>query len=604
MVSIPSERVYIMMKKVFRKIDAAFMALALMLTIVPTMNIHAASASASVEDAAIKGYIGEPLSNAVVTFHLTGDTFKEIADKTDASDWIFESSWLSAEIEGKVSDGDTKVSIVLKGTPSTASQGVLQFIIPGKYLKSGNELQVENPNTTIDVSVHTYTAKIDAKDLQNAIAELNRTSYIKKGESIRLTVRADAGANFIQKPVVNATNADVEFDSQSSMYYYYKITNIVGDVTVTVSGEAVKTPTYHVTVDTNQLKNAKVTLSKSSDIPAGDGFSGNITANSGMVFKEAPVVTVEKGKLSNLYRKSDFSYGFDVVDITGDVNIEVSGNTYEEVRIPSAAITGVIIYGYANEEISDDYLAILLNNDTFHAMKAGTDISSWFTKKPAGVKITVSNDVSEGDKRLGVHIGGIPERGYYDTIDILIPAEAVQSGKSIRTEKNGVAGWHIMDAQNVILRIEKAGTSYVAGHDMQMICSGKLENLFGIYRSGELLDASEYTLSTLGSGSTVLNLKAKYMDTLSAGQYTVRFLYKDGRFVETTFIVPRKNNTPKKPQGEQSNAVKPADKTPNTADTTPNTADTTSADMMMFMLVLSGAGVFVAGKKRKVQSKH
>lgn len=595
-----------MMKKVFRKIGAAFMALALMLTILPTMNIHAAGGSASVEDATIKGYIGEPLSNAVVTFHLTGDAFKDIPDKTNASDWIFgSSSWLSAEVQGTVSNGDTEMSILLKGTSSTANQGVLQFTIPAKYLQGGAELYAVNPNTKLDITLHTYTAKIDAKDLLNATAELNRTSYIKKGESIRLTVSKSSKYDFIQKPVVNATNATVELDSQSSSdYYYYNITNIVDDVTVTVSGEAVKTPTYHVTVDTSQLKNAMVSLSKSSDISAGDDIRGNITTDSGMVFKEAPVVTIENGKLSNLYRKSNFSYGFDVVDITGDVKIEVSGNAYEEVRIPTASITGVSIYGNAKEEISDDFLAILLDNDSFHAMKAGTDISSWFTKKPAGVTITVAEDVSEGEKRLAVHIGGTPERGYHDTIDILIPAEAVQSGKSIRTEKNGLAGWNIMDALDVILRIEKAGTSYVAGHDMQMICSGKLENLFGIYRSGELLDASEYTLSTLGSGSTVLNLKAKYMDTLSAGQYTVRFLYKDGRFVETTFIVPRKNNTPKKPQGEQSNAVKPADKTPNTADTTPNTADTTSADMMMFMLVLSGAVVFAAGKKRKVMSRH
>ena len=48
---------------------------------------------------------------------------------------------------------------------------------------------------------------------------------------------------------------------------------------------------------------------------------------------------------------------------------------------------------------------------------------------------------------------------------------------------------------------------------------------------------------SLASGSTILTIKSSYLDTLSAGTYTVTFVYEDGE-VETSLIIPEDTSTP------------------------------------------------------------
>ena len=73
-----------------------------------------------------------------------------------------------------------------------------------------------------------------------------------------------------------------------------------------------------------------------------------------------------------------------------------------------------------------------------------------------------------------------------------------------------------------------------AGEDLTLTCDGALEDLVSISVDGTVIDAENYTLK---SGSTILTLKAGFLDKLSAGEHTVTFTYKDGKAASASFTI-------------------------------------------------------------------
>ena len=119
--------------------------------------------------------------------------------------------------------------------------------------------------------------------------------------------------------------------------------------------------------------------------------------------------------------------------------------------------------------------------------------------------------------------------------------------------------------------ITKGNQTYIMGSNkpLELICSGELRDLYGIFINGSALSSDYYTLT---SGSTVLTLKPEYLNTLEKGSYTVRFTYHDGNYAETK-------------QTNQEEA--------------PNTADATSTGLLLVTLLTSGAGMAAVSAKRK-----
>lgn len=120
------------------------------------------------------------------------------------------------------------------------------------------------------------------------------------------------------------------------------------------------------------------------------------------------------------------------------------------------------------------------------------------------------------------------------------------------------------------------------GKDMTFTCSGKLEDLTGIYVDGKLVEEKNYTKK---SGSTILTLKASYLDTLSAGKHTLKFQYKDNISAETDFTITAKAGaTPAKTNS-------------------PKTGDTSNTMLYLSLIVLSGCVVGFGFKKKKAFHK-
>ncbi|MEG1527491.1 MAG: hypothetical protein RR378_08160, partial [Erysipelotrichaceae bacterium] len=103
-------------------------------------------------------------------------------------------------------------------------------------------------------------------------------------------------------------------------------------------------------------------------------------------------------------------------------------------------------------------------------------------------------------------------------------------------------------------------------NDMTFTCSGKLEDLNGVYVDGKLVAESNYTLK---SGSTILTLKSSYLDTLSVGKHILKFQYKDNVAAETNFTITTKTD---------DTTVKPS---------TPNTGDTSNTMLCFGLMILS-----------------
>lgn len=123
------------------------------------------------------------------------------------------------------------------------------------------------------------------------------------------------------------------------------------------------------------------------------------------------------------------------------------------------------------------------------------------------------------------------------------------------------------------------------GKDLTFTCSGALADLTGIYVDGKLLDEGSYTVK---SGSTVLTLKASYLDTLSAGKHSLKFQYKNNASAESEFTITAKATSP----------------TPTPNPGSPSTGDSSNAVILLILLLASGVVVVtlvVIRKRRKIR---
>ena len=99
---------------------------------------------------------------------------------------------------------------------------------------------------------------------------------------------------------------------------------------------------------------------------------------------------------------------------------------------------------------------------------------------------------------------------------------------------------------------------------------------------GKAVDADCYTAE---SGSTIITLKAGYLETLAAGEHTLTVLYTDGE-ASGTFTIAEKSAEPAKPAGPEKPAEDEADDT-----AVAQTGDPTDIAPWIIMLVISVTGM-------------
>ncbi|MBQ7096067.1 MAG: hypothetical protein IJN80_06435 [Clostridia bacterium] len=127
--------------------------------------------------------------------------------------------------------------------------------------------------------------------------------------------------------------------------------------------------------------------------------------------------------------------------------------------------------------------------------------------------------------------------------------------------------------------VEGDGSSWTedSDHNITFVVNGLFSKFVGIKVDGKVVDKANYETK---AGSTIITLKASYLDTLKAGEHTITVLYTDGE-TEGTFNVHAKTNSPA-------------------------TGDNSNIFLWIALLFISGTGIFgitLYDRKRKTANK-
>ena len=170
------------------------------------------------------------------------------------------------------------------------------------------------------------------------------------------------------------------------------------------------------------------------------------------------------------------------------------------------------------------------------------------------------------------------------TTTFTMPAEAVSLTANYEA---------IPDTQYQI--IDGINSSWTAGgsEDLTIRGNGEFAELTGVKVDGNLIDPSNYTAK---EGSTIVVLKASYLNTLTAEPHIFEILWVNGS-ASTMFTI----NTSTSENGGNNNGSTPSydeilsdtDK----KDDVPKTGDSTQVVWLLVLLGLSGTGLLLTGKK-------
>ena len=144
--------------------------------------------------------------------------------------------------------------------------------------------------------------------------------------------------------------------------------------------------------------------------------------------------------------------------------------------------------------------------------------------------------------------------------------------------------------------------------------NGKFDKFQGIKVDENLVDKSNYTAK---SGSTIVTLKADYLNTLSIGEHKIAFVYDDGE-VETEFVIAESKktednkNVEQAEQEEKNTSKEETSNQQNTKDdnkqaTTPKTDDLSNIVLWRVGLAVSGIlfviilGCKIKGSRKKAR---
>lgn len=142
--------------------------------------------------------------------------------------------------------------------------------------------------------------------------------------------------------------------------------------------------------------------------------------------------------------------------------------------------------------------------------------------------------------------------------------------------------------------------------DLSFTANTAFADFLKVQVDGQDLDETDYEVR---EGSTIVTLKASYLETLSVGKHTLSIVSKNGSAI-TTFTIQKEvqNQTQDEVKDETENtADNTADNTPENNDLlSPATQEVDGPALWLALLLLSGAaglGVIVSGQKRRTHKK-
>ena len=139
--------------------------------------------------------------------------------------------------------------------------------------------------------------------------------------------------------------------------------------------------------------------------------------------------------------------------------------------------------------------------------------------------------------------------------------------------------------------LEGANGKWTKSSDKNLVfrANGEFSKFTGVKVDGTKIDADKYTAV---SGSTIVNLKKEYLETLSVGKHTLTVAYTDGE-CSTEFEIKAASTTKKDTTDKENKSSKTtASKLDNAK--TPKTGD--NSNILLWITLLFSSGVMLMGK--------
>ena len=231
-----------------------------------------------------------------------------------------------------------------------------------------------------------------------------------------------------------------------------------------------------------------------------------------------------------------------------------------------------------------------------------------FTLAASGTALTYQWQIDKNDGNGWVNIAGANEASYTtSTVNISCSgfkyqcvvsnsAGTVTSNTAVLTVTENIipdpVDYEILDGASSNWEQNSDGSLSIRG-------SGALSKFVGVKVDGTLVDAKNYTVK---EGSTIVTLKADYLNTLSVGTHTFEILWTDGSAITTFTIKANTSDNSNNNQNDNNNSDSSDDKPSSGTDKKDDvakTGDNTPIVWLFILSILSGTGLIITVKKRR-----
>ena len=491
------------------------------------------------------GIVGAPTANP------TAGTYSEnqsvaLASSTVGATIYYTTDGSEPTILSGVPSGTTKeytAPIAVTGTEGQSSTTTIKAIA------------VKNGMQDSSVEAFTYTIQIPVPKYAVTVTNGSGTGQYAQGETVTITAgAAPSGQQFKEWEVVSGTITLASSTSETTTF-----TMPTEAVSVKANYEAIPVTGYTITATAGA--NGSITPSGAVGVAAGGSQTFTISPSSGYV--------IDTLKVDGLEVTATTSYTFS--DVKANHTIEVT---------------------FKQESQTPDVTAPSITTQPGNAtVKVGE--TATFTIAVNSTDLTYQWQIDRNDGNGWVNIDGATAAIYTtSTVDINCSGFKYQCvvSNSAGTDTSNTAVLTVMEnttpaPDSVDYEIlDGANTSWEQNSDgsLSIRGSGEFSKFVGVKIDGNLVDVKNYTVK---KGSTIVTLKADYLNTLSVGNHTFEIIWTDGT-AATRFTVIKSDSGSDEPKDNDGNQTDD-----NQQITAPKTGDNSHTVLWISLLGVSLAGL-------------
>ena len=449
------------------------------------------------------------------------------------------------------------------------------------------DIETPAPNTSLDTWASCVTEGVSSTTPQITWTPSDSTAGYNTSYTASVTLTAGTDYEFTDSTTANvngniATNVTKNADGTLTVTYAFsatakdKLTSITAPQAITVANgtaySAMNLPaTVNIVTEGNTVTSAPITWNTTA--PASGSY-------------DPAVLTEQTVTLNGTVTCPDS------IDANG-----VSLTTTITITISAAGIVGA------------PSITTQPGNATVKVGETAT-----FTLAASGTALTYQWQIDRNDGNGWVNIAGANEASYttstvnkscsgfkYQCV-VSNSAGTVTSNTAVLTVTENIipdpdpVDYEILDGANSNWEQNSDGSLSIRG-------SGALSKFVGVKVDGTLVDAKNYTVK---EGSTIVTLKADYLNTLSVGTHTFEILWTDGS-ASTTFTSKAdssdngNNNQNDNDNSNRADSVLPDDS--DKKEEAPKTGDDTPSVWLFILSIISGTGLILTAKKRRKNLK-